>query len=100
MTAKKLNQRQAQWSFCLTRFDFILYYHPDKSMGKLDILSQQQDHRDSLHNNENIILLKPELLAVCASERMTFKGKEYVLLTDIQQENSLDHHKKSIARTI
>ena len=39
MTAKKLNQRQAQWFLLLARFDFLLHHRPGKTMGKSDTLS-------------------------------------------------------------
>ena len=39
MTVKKLNHRQARWSLYLSRFNFIMHHHPEKSMGKLWMLS-------------------------------------------------------------
>ena len=44
MSAKKLNQRQTCWLLVLTWFDFTLYHHLGKSMGKLDTLSRRVDH--------------------------------------------------------
>ena len=61
----------------------MLYHHSDKSMGKPNALSQWLDYRNRIHNNENIILLKQELLAVCVLDGMSFQDKEKGLLTDI-----------------
>jgi len=64
MTAKKLNCRQAQWSLYLARFDFKLVYRPGRSMGKLDALSWRLDHGNGAFDNEDVVLLRPELIAV------------------------------------
>ena len=45
-------------------------------MGKLDMLSHQQDYRDGLHDNENVVLLKPEFLTVWMMEKMIFEDEE------------------------
>jgi len=57
MTAKKLNRRQARWSLHLARFDFLLHYRPERTMGKLDALSKKADHGNRASDNENIVLL-------------------------------------------
>ena len=44
MSAKKLNHRQARWSFYLSRFYFAMHHHPERSMGKSDALSCRADH--------------------------------------------------------
>jgi len=79
MTAKKLNRRQARWSFLLARFDFILHHCPGKSMGKMDALSRRSDHRTGLEDNDNMVLLTPEFFAVRALEGLEAAGrnKEY-----------------------
>jgi len=64
MTAKKLNHCQARWSLHLARFNFLLYYCPRHTMGKPDILSRRADHRNRALDNENIVLLWLEFLAV------------------------------------
>ena len=64
VTAKKLNCHQARWSLHLARFDFLLYHRPRCTMGKLDVLSRRADHRNGASDNENIVLLRPEFLAV------------------------------------
>jgi len=64
MTAKKLNRRQAQWSLYLAHFDFKLVHRPECSMGKPDALSQRPDHGNGVSDNEDVVLLQPELIAV------------------------------------
>jgi len=46
MIAKKLNHHQACWSLHLARFDFLLHYHPRRTMGKPNTLSRRADHRN------------------------------------------------------
>jgi len=64
MTAKKLNCCQARWSLYLARFDFKLIYCPGRSIGKPDALLRRPDHGNRASNNEDVILLRPELLAI------------------------------------
>jgi len=73
MTAKKLNRCQARWSLHLARFDFSLHHHPRCTMGKPDALSRRADHRNRASDNENVVLLRPEFLAVCALEGVDVK---------------------------
>ena len=56
ITAKKLNCRQARWSLHLARFDFLLHYHPGRTMGKPDALSRRADYGNGALDNENIVL--------------------------------------------
>jgi len=63
-TAKKLNRRQVRWSLYLARFDFKLIHHPGRSMGKPDALSWRPDHGNGASDNENVALLRLELIAV------------------------------------
>jgi len=71
----------------LIKYDFILHYYLGKFIKKLDILFQRPDYGDSLCNNENIILIKPEILVVYTIEGLSFKGKEHSFLTDIHWYN-------------
>jgi len=76
MMAKKLNHRQAQWSLYLARFDFKLVHRPGCSMGKPDTLSQRLDHGKGASDNEDMVLLRPELIAVWALEGLHLEGLE------------------------
>jgi len=87
MMAKKLNHRQACWSLYLARFDFLLHYCPGHTMGKLDALSRRANHRNGASDNENIVLLRPELLAVRALEGVELTGIEQKILSDICKGN-------------
>ncbi|KAG5351150.1 hypothetical protein C0989_007720 [Termitomyces sp. Mn162] len=57
-------------------------------MGKPDTLSRQADYGTRAGDNDNnIILLKPELFAICALEGIVVQGDEVNILKDIQQGN-------------
>jgi len=45
-------------------------------MGKLDTLSRRADHGNRASDNENIVLLQPEFLVVCALEGVELTGME------------------------
>jgi len=64
MTAKKLNHRQARWSLYLAQFDFKLIHCSRRSMEKPDMLSQRLDHGNRASDNEDVVLLRLELLAI------------------------------------
>jgi len=64
MTAKKLNCHQACWSLYLACFDFKLVHRPGRCIGKPDALSRRLDHGNGASDNEDVILLRPELLAI------------------------------------
>jgi len=76
MTAKKLNRHQARWSLYLAHFDFKLIHRPGRSMGKPDALSRRPDHGKGTSDNEDIVLLRPELIAVRALEGLHLEGPE------------------------
>jgi len=56
-------------------------------MGKLDILSRRADHRNGASNNENMVLLQLEFLAVRALEGVELTGVEQKILSDIHKGN-------------
>jgi len=98
ITAKKLNHRQAWWFLYLVRFDFVLHHCPNKSMKKPDVLSHQWNYGDELHNNENVVLFKLDILAVQIIKEIVFESEEWTLLMDIQKGNRFGHHEESVAR--
>ncbi|KAG5734888.1 hypothetical protein E4T56_gene13773 [Termitomyces sp. T112] len=83
-SAKKLNQHQAWWSLYLANFDFSLHHKPGWSMGKPDALPRQADHGTGVGDNNNIVLLKPELFAIHALEGIVAQGDDANILRDIQ----------------
>jgi len=61
MTSQKLNHRQARWALYLSRFNFILKYIPEKSIGKADGLSRRLDWQEGVErDNEDQKLIKLE----------------------------------------
>ena len=60
----------------LTRFNFVLYYYPGKFIDKLDILFQRPNHGNGSHDNENMILIKPDYLTVCVMKGLAIKGEK------------------------
>ena len=98
MTAKKLNHCQACWSLHLARFDFLLYHHPGRTMGKPDTLSRRADHRNRASDNENVVLLRPEFLVVRALEGVELTGMEQKILSNIRKGNQNGDQEKPIAK--
>jgi len=98
MMAKKLNRHQACWSLHLARFDFLLYHHPGRTMGKPDALSRRTDHGNGASDNENIVLLRPEFLAVRALEGVELTGIEQKILSDIHKGNRDGDQEEPIAK--
>jgi len=99
MMAKKLNRRQARWSLHLARFDFLLHHRPGCTMGKPDALSRRADHGNGASDNENVVLLRPEFLAMCALEGVELTGVEQKILSDIRKGNRDRDQEEPIAKT-
>jgi len=67
-------------------------------MGKPDALSRRADHRNGALDNENIVLLRPEFLAVRALEGVELTGVEQKILSDIHKENRNGDQEEPIAK--
>jgi len=67
-------------------------------MGKPDALSRRADHRNRASDNENIVLLRPEFLAVRALEEVELTGVEQKILSDIRKENWNGDQEEPIAK--
>ena len=87
MTAKKLNHHQACWLLHLARFDFLLHHYPRRTMDKPDALSRRADHRNGASDNESVVLLQPEFLAVHALEGVELTDMEQKILSNICKGN-------------
>jgi len=98
MMAKKLNRHQARWSLYLARFDFKLTHHPGHSMGKLDTLSRRPDHGKGTSDNEDVVLLRLELLAIRALEGIQSEGPEKDILQEIRQGNQKSDQEEPVAK--
>jgi len=96
--AKKLNHCQARWSLYLACFDFKLTHCPGHSMGKPDTLSQRPDHGKRTFDNEDVVLLRPELLAIQALEGIQLEEPERDILREIHQGNQKDDQEEPVAK--
>jgi len=67
-------------------------------MGKLDTLSRRANHGNGALDNENIVLLQPELLAVHALEGVELTGVEQKILSDIRKGNWNGDQEEPIAK--
>jgi len=87
MTAKKLNHCQARWSLYLARFNFKLVHRLGYCMEKPDTLSWRLDHSNGASDNEDMVLLRLELLAVWALKGVQLERPERDILREVHQEN-------------
>jgi len=67
-------------------------------MGKPDALSQRPDHGKGTSNNEDVVLLRPELIAVQALEELHLEGPERDMLREIRQGNQKGNQKEPVAK--
>ena len=67
-------------------------------MGKPDALSRRADHGNRASDNENIVLLRLEFLAVCALEEVELTGVEQKILSDIRKGNWNGDQEEPIAK--
>jgi len=100
MMAKKLNYCQAHWSLYLARFDFKLAHHPGHFIGKPDMLLQRLDHGKGTSDNKDVVLLRPELLAVRALEGVQLEGPEQDILREIRQGNQKGDQEELVAKAV
>jgi hypothetical protein len=96
--AQKLNRRQARWSLYLSRFDFTLHHKPGRSMGKPDTLSRRADHGSGQGDNDNLMLLAPELFRIHALAGARFQGDERNILREVQRSLKDGVQEESIAK--
>ena len=61
----------------MVRFNFVLHYCLSKFINKLNVLSQRLNYNDSLHDNENMVLIKQEYLVVCVIKELAFKEEKH-----------------------
>jgi hypothetical protein len=97
--AQKLNRRQARLSLYLSRFDFTLHHKPGQSMGKPDTLSRRADHGSGQGDNNNLMLLAPELLFrihVLAGIRL--EGDERNILREVQRSLKDDMQEELVVK--
>ena len=66
-------------------------------MGKADALSRRADHGTGAGDNDNIVLLRPDVFAVRAMEGVTFEGEEREVVQDIRQGIQDGKHDDAVA---
>jgi transposase InsO family protein len=96
-SAKKLNRRQARWSLFLSRFEYELHHRPGRTMGKADALSRRADHGDGSADNEEIVLLNPELFAIRALETVEWTGEEKAIMEAVREGNRKGLQEEAVA---
>src|SRR3979490_2104619 len=74
-SAQNLNRRQAHWSLYLSRFDFELIHHPGRHSAKPDALSRWVDYKWGEEDNQNQMLLQPDMFHVDATGAQLINGE-------------------------
>jgi len=67
-------------------------------MGKPDMLSWRLDHGKGASNNEDVVLLQPELIAVRALEGLHLEGPERDMLREICQGNQRGEQEEPVTK--
>jgi len=67
-------------------------------MGKPDALSWRPDYGKGASNNEDVVLLRPELIAVRALEELHLEGLERDMLREIRQGNQRGKQEEPVAK--
>jgi len=67
-------------------------------MGKPDTLLRRPDHGKGASDNEDVVLLQPELIAVQALEGLHLEGPERDMLREIRQGNQKGEQEEPVAK--
>jgi len=67
-------------------------------MGKPNALSQRPDHGKGASDNEDVVLLRPELLAIRALEGVQMERPEKNILKEICQGNQRGDQEEPVAK--
>jgi len=67
-------------------------------MGKPDALSWRPDHGKGISDNEDVVLLRPELIVVRALEGLHLEGPERDMLREICQGNQKGDQEEPVAK--
>jgi len=68
-------------------------------MGKPDVLSRRPDHGKRTSDNKDVVLLRPELLAIRALKGIQSEGPEKDILREIHQGNQKGDQEELVAKT-
>jgi len=77
-----------------------LIHHPGRSIGKPDALSRRLDHGKGTSGNEDVVLLRPELLTIQALEGVQLEGPEKDILREIRQGNWKGDQEEPVAKAV
>ena len=69
-------------------------------MSKSDALSRRSDHGSGTHDNENIVLLTPDLFAIRALEGLELIGEEKEILREIRKETESGEKEEAVAKAV
>ena len=69
-------------------------------MGKSDALSWRLDHGDGTNNNDNLVLLKPDLFTIQALEGVTVTGAEVEVVAEIQMKTKAGMMEDSVMKMV
>jgi len=67
-------------------------------MGKPDALSRRPDHGKGASDNKDVVLLRPELIAVWALKGLHLEGPERDMLKEIRQRNQRGEQEEPVAK--
>jgi hypothetical protein len=66
-------------------------------MGRLDVLLRRADHGDGGQDNQNVMLLRPELFAIQALEGVELTGEEARMLKEVRKGNREGRQEDAVA---
>jgi len=69
-------------------------------MGKPDVLSRRPDHGSGNQDNDDLVLLKPELFAIWALERISMKGEEEEILEEVRRQMRVGEMEDKVVKAV
>jgi len=69
-------------------------------MGKSDALSHRPDHGDGTNDNDNLILLKPDLFTIQALEGVTVTRAEVEIVAEIRAKTKVGVMENSVMKMV
>jgi len=69
-------------------------------MGKPDALSRRPDHGNGGRDNEDLVLLKPELFAIRALEGISMEGAEKEILKEVRRQTRMGDIEDKVVKAV
>ena len=95
-----MSRRQARWAQFLTRFDFVITYHPGMQQGKADALSRRSymelRPEEAAFENHKQILLGPDRLQLMEVHATIEPPMDSSLLDSIREHIDTDEFAQGI----